>query len=112
MSLVLIVFLTYLVGMVIVVGYNVPALKSFLYELVPGFLLSLFATWLASLLTQKKGPLTNTWTMLTPPPTASTVRAARLDTDRSAARTIDCEGWAKSQMPAFGWPSIWEGDYP
>lgn len=41
-------------AVVIVIWYNVPALKKFLYELVPGFLLSLLATWIASLLTQKK----------------------------------------------------------
>ncbi len=37
----------------IVIWYNVPALKDFLYELVPGFLLSLLITWLVSLITQK-----------------------------------------------------------
>lgn len=38
----------------IVVWYNVPVLKSFIYELVPGFFFSLFATYLVSLLTRKE----------------------------------------------------------
>jgi len=37
----------------IVVWYNVPALKNFLYELVPGFIFSLVATWIVSLMTRK-----------------------------------------------------------
>jgi sodium/proline symporter len=37
----------------IVVWYNVPVLKNFLYELIPGFFLSLIATWLVSRLTRK-----------------------------------------------------------
>jgi sodium/proline symporter len=37
----------------IVVWYNVPALKAFLYELIPGFGLSLIATWLVSLVTRR-----------------------------------------------------------
>lgn len=54
MSTVLLVFLLYLAGMivvavVIVVWYNVPALKGIMYELIPGFFLSLIATWLVSL---------------------------------------------------------------
>lgn len=39
----------------IVVWYNVPALKAFLYELIPGFGLSLIATWLVSLVTRRSG---------------------------------------------------------
>jgi sodium/proline symporter len=43
-----------LVGAIaIVVWYNVPVLKGFLYELIPGFFFSLLATWLVSLLTQR-----------------------------------------------------------
>jgi sodium/proline symporter len=38
----------------IVVWYNVPALKGFLYELIPGFFFSLLATWLVSLFTRSK----------------------------------------------------------
>jgi sodium/proline symporter len=38
----------------IVVWYNVPALKGFLYELIPGFIFSLLATWLVSHLTRPK----------------------------------------------------------
>jgi len=41
----------------IVVWYNVPALKSFMYELIPGFLLSFLATWLVSLFTASKSVL-------------------------------------------------------
>jgi Na+/proline symporter len=37
----------------IIVWYNVPALKAFLYELIPGFGLSLIATWLVSLVTRR-----------------------------------------------------------
>lgn len=37
----------------IVVWYNVPALKNLLYELVPGFILSLLATWIVSLITRE-----------------------------------------------------------
>jgi len=37
----------------IVVWYNVPVLKNFLYELVPGFIFSLLATWIVSLMTRK-----------------------------------------------------------
>ena len=37
----------------IVVWYNVPVLKNFLYELIPGFFFSLAATWLVSRLTAK-----------------------------------------------------------
>ena len=49
------VFAGMLVGAItIVVWYNVPVLKAFLYELIPGFLFALLATWLVSLLTQKK----------------------------------------------------------
>ncbi len=39
----------------IVVWYNVPVLKGFLYELIPGFIFGLLATWIVSLLTQSKG---------------------------------------------------------
>ncbi len=49
------VFAGMLVGAItIVVWYNVPVLKGFLYELIPGFLFALLATWLVSLLTQRK----------------------------------------------------------
>ncbi len=41
-------------ALTIVIWYNVPVLKSFLYELVPGFAFSLLATWIGSLLTQKR----------------------------------------------------------
>ncbi len=52
------VFAGMIVGAVtIVIWYNVPVLKEFLYELVPGFFLSLFATWIVSLLTQKSKTL-------------------------------------------------------
>jgi len=37
----------------IVVWYNVPVLKDFLYELIPGFFFSLLATWVVSMLTRK-----------------------------------------------------------
>ncbi|MCK4941037.1 sodium/proline symporter [candidate division WOR-3 bacterium] len=37
----------------IVIWYNVPVLKSFIYELIPGFLFSLIATWVVSHLTKK-----------------------------------------------------------
>jgi sodium/proline symporter len=48
------VFVGMIVGAVtIVVWYNVPALKSFMYELIPGFFLSLIATWGVSLFTQR-----------------------------------------------------------
>jgi sodium/proline symporter len=48
------VFVGMVVGAVtIVIWYNVPALKDFLYELVPGFFLSLAATWIVSLFTKK-----------------------------------------------------------
>jgi sodium/proline symporter len=48
------VFAGMLVGAVtIVVWYNVPVLKGFLYELIPGFFLSLLATWLVSMWTRK-----------------------------------------------------------
>ncbi len=48
------VFIGMIIGAItIVVWYNVPALKDFLYELVPGFILSMLATWVASLFTQK-----------------------------------------------------------
>lgn len=48
------VFVGMVVGaVIIVIWYNVPALKNFLYELVPGFILSLLTTWVVSLLTQK-----------------------------------------------------------
>ncbi|HEC78614.1 MAG TPA: sodium/proline symporter [candidate division WOR-3 bacterium] len=47
-------FVGMVVGAVtIVVWYNVPALKNFLYELIPGFILSFLATWLVSFFTQK-----------------------------------------------------------
>jgi sodium/proline symporter len=47
------VFTGMIVGAVtIVVWYNVPALKGFLYELIPGFFFSLAATWIVSLFTQ------------------------------------------------------------
>jgi Na+/proline symporter len=57
MSTVLLVFLLSLAGMIvgavtIVVWYNVPVLKEFLYELVLGFILSLLATWVVSLATR------------------------------------------------------------
>jgi len=46
------VFAGMVVGAItIVVWYNVPILKNFLYELIPGFFLSLIATWLVSLFT-------------------------------------------------------------
>lgn len=49
------VFSGMIVGAVtIVVWYNVPVLKEFLYELIPGFVLSLLVTWIVSLMTQKK----------------------------------------------------------
>jgi sodium/proline symporter len=48
------VFTGMIVGAVtIVVWYNVPVLKNFLYELVPGFIFSLLATWIVSLMTRK-----------------------------------------------------------
>lgn len=40
-------------AMTIVVWYNVPMLKNFLYELVPGFIFSLLATWIVSLMTRE-----------------------------------------------------------
>jgi sodium/proline symporter len=49
------VFAGMIVGAItIVVWYNVPALKGFLYELIPGFFLSLLATWLVSRMTQTR----------------------------------------------------------
>ncbi len=49
------VFAGMIVGAItIVVWYNVPVLKSFLYELIPGFFFSLLATWLVSLFTRQK----------------------------------------------------------
>jgi sodium/proline symporter len=51
------VFTGMLVGAItIVVWYNVPVLKNNLYELVPGFILSLVITWLVSLFTRAKVP--------------------------------------------------------
>ncbi|MBN2621134.1 sodium/proline symporter [candidate division WOR-3 bacterium] len=48
------VFIGMIVGaVVIVVWYNVPALKNFMYELIPGFFLSLVATWIVSLFTKQ-----------------------------------------------------------
>jgi len=48
------VFTGMIVGAVtIVVWYNMPVLKNFLYELVPGFIFSLLATWIVSLMTRK-----------------------------------------------------------
>jgi SSS family solute:Na+ symporter len=48
------VFAGMVVGAVtIVIWYNVPVLKNFLYELIPGFFFSLIATWLVSRLTRK-----------------------------------------------------------
>jgi SSS family solute:Na+ symporter len=48
------VFVGMVVGaVVIVVWYNVPALKNFMYELIPGFFLSLLATWIVSLFTKQ-----------------------------------------------------------
>jgi Na+/proline symporter len=38
----------------IIIWYNIPFLKNLIYELVPGFFLSLFAIIIVSLLTQKK----------------------------------------------------------
>ncbi|HID32422.1 MAG TPA: sodium/proline symporter [bacterium (Candidatus Stahlbacteria)] len=38
----------------IVIWYNIPQLKGFIYELVPGFFFSLFATYLVSLLTKEQ----------------------------------------------------------
>ena len=49
------VFAGMVVGAItIVVWYNIPFLKDFLYELIPGFFFSLLATWSVSLLTKKK----------------------------------------------------------
>jgi SSS family solute:Na+ symporter len=49
------VFSGMIVGAItIVVWYNVPVLKNFLYELIPGFLFSMLATWVVSVLTRKK----------------------------------------------------------
>lgn len=45
-------------AVVIVVWYNVPALKSFMYELIPGFFLSLLATWIVSLFTRQTADAT------------------------------------------------------
>ncbi|MDH4210311.1 MAG: sodium/proline symporter [candidate division WOR-3 bacterium] len=51
------VFAGMVVGAItIVVWYNVPALKNFLYELIPGFFFSLLATWLVSLWTKNRSP--------------------------------------------------------
>lgn len=36
----------------VLVWYNVPVLKNFLYELIPGFTLSLLAVWVVSLITR------------------------------------------------------------
>lgn len=48
------VFVGMVIGAVtIVVWYNVPVLKNFMYELIPGFFLSLIATWIVSLFTEK-----------------------------------------------------------
>jgi sodium/proline symporter len=48
------VFVGMVVGaVVIVVWYNVPVLKNFMYELIPGFFLSLLATWIVSLFTKQ-----------------------------------------------------------
>ncbi|UCC12112.1 MAG: sodium/proline symporter [candidate division WOR-3 bacterium] len=41
----------------IVVWYNIPVLKAFLYELIPGFVLSLVVTVLVSLVTKRSGGL-------------------------------------------------------
>lgn len=50
------VFVGMVVGAVtIVIWYNVPVLKDFLYELVPGFAFSLLATWVVSLMTRVSG---------------------------------------------------------
>lgn len=50
------VFAGMVVGAItIVVWYNIPLLKNFLYELVPGFTLSLLATWVVSLVTRETG---------------------------------------------------------
>ncbi len=38
---------------VTIIWYYIPVLKNNLYELIPAFILSLFATWLVSLYTQK-----------------------------------------------------------
>lgn len=47
-------FVGMIVGAVtIVVWYNVPVLKNFMYELIPGFFLSLLATWITSLFTKE-----------------------------------------------------------
>ncbi len=47
------VFAGMIVGAItIVIWYNTPVLKNFLYELVPGFVFSLLATWLVSLATR------------------------------------------------------------
>ncbi len=54
------VFAGMIVGAVtIVVWYNVPVLKNFLYELIPGFFFSLLATWVVSLWTKKKTQKSN-----------------------------------------------------
>lgn len=48
------VFVGMIVGAItIVIWYNVPALKSFMYELIPGFFLALLATWIVSLFTRR-----------------------------------------------------------
>lgn len=39
----------------VLIWYNVPALKDFLYELIPGFFFSLATVWAVSMGTQKKG---------------------------------------------------------
>lgn len=36
----------------VLIWYNVPVLKNFLYELIPGFTLSLLAVWVVSLITR------------------------------------------------------------
>jgi sodium/proline symporter len=40
----------------VLVWYNVPVLKNFLYELIPGFTLSLLAVWIVSLITRPDRP--------------------------------------------------------
>jgi sodium/proline symporter len=48
------VFTGMIVGAVtIVIWYNVPLLKNFMYELIPGFFLSLITTWIVSLFTKQ-----------------------------------------------------------
>ncbi len=38
----------------VLIWYNIPALKGFLYELIPGFILSFIAVWVVSLVTYRE----------------------------------------------------------